>query len=320
MATALETASLKGQGKREETIALLEDRSPAANSPGGGDARALAGLMQAYVAAGDLGAAQSHLDALLAKDPASVPGRLMQAGLEALGGDPAGAEALYRAVIAEAPDTAPAYQALATLLAGQGKTAEALAALDQGMAAVPGHAQLAFLKAGFLEAQGDIDGAIALYEAIYARDNTSQVIANNLASLIASNRADAASLERAFVIARRLRGSGVPQFQDTYGWILHRRGDSEQALAVLAPAATALPGNALVQYHLAETELAQGRRAEARASFGRALAAAEAGSPLPQAAEARARIAEIDAGRGSPAAAPEPASGGGSQAGTGLRG
>ena len=36
------------------------------------------------------------------------------------------------------------------------------------------------------------------------------------------------------------------------------------------------------------------RRAEARASFARALAAAEAGSPLPQLEAARARIAEID--------------------------
>jgi tetratricopeptide (TPR) repeat protein len=306
MAVALESASLRGQGRSEETIALLEELA-AGDAADGGDARSLAGLMQAYVAAGDLAAAQRHIDALLARDPSSVPGRLMQAGLEALGGDPAGAESLYRAVIAEAPATVPAYQALVTLLAGQGKTAEALTVLDAGMAARPDSAQLAFLKAGILEARGDIDGAIALYETIYARDNTSQVIANNLASLIASNRPDAASLERAFTIARRLRGSSVPQFQDTYGWILHRRGDSLQALGILTPAAAALPDNALVQYHLAETELALERWPEARDSFGRALAAAEAGSPLPQAAEARARIAEIDA-RPAAEATPTPAS------------
>ena len=41
-----------------------------------------------------------------------------------------------------------------------------------------------------------------------------------------------------------------------------------------------------MQFHLAETELALGRRAEARASFARAVAAAEAGSPLPQLAAA----------------------------------
>ena len=114
------------------------------------------------------------------------------------------------------------------------------------------------------------------------------MIANNLASLIASNRADAASLERAFAIARRLRGTGVPQFQDTYGWILHRRGDSEQALAILAPAAAALPGNALVQFHLAETELALDRCARGAGELRAGARRRRGRSPLPQAAEARA--------------------------------
>ena len=82
-----------------------------------------------------------------------------------------------------------------------------------------------FAKAGLLEQKGDIDGAIAAYEALYAKDSGSPVLANNLASLLASYRDDPASLERAFAIARRLRGTDVPYFQDTYGWILHRRGD-----------------------------------------------------------------------------------------------
>ena len=128
------------------------------------------------------------------------------------------------------------------------------------------------------------------------------MLAKNLASLLASYRDDPESLARAFAIARRLRGSEVPYFQDTYGWILHRRGDSDQALNYLTPAAAALPDNALVQFHLAETELALGRRDAARASFVRAIAAAEAGSALPELEAARARIAEIEA-----APLPEPA-------------
>lgn len=311
-ATALDAASLRGQGRTDETIELLKG---AAGTGGGteggtgaasGDTRALGQLMQAYVAAGDLDAAQHALDDALARDPSSLPGRLMQGGLDALRGDTDGAETAYRAVIEADPSSVPAYQALAALLAGQGDGAAALATLDQGLAALPGDPELGFLKAGLLESQGDVDGAIALYETIYARDNSSQVIANNLASLIASNRPDAASLERAYAIARRLRGSNVPQFQDTYGWILQRRGDSEQALGILLPAAAALPDNALVQFHLAETENALDRFAEARASYERALAAAAAGSPLPEADTAKARIAAIDA-RPAPAAAPEPA-------------
>ena len=87
----------------------------------------------------------------------------------------------------------------------------------------------------------------------------------------------------------------MPEFQDTYGWILFRRGDGEEAQRVLAEAAAALPGNALVQFHLAEAMRALDRLPEARAAYGQALLAADAGSPLPQADEARARIAEIDA-------------------------
>jgi len=63
------------------------------------------------------------------------------------------------------------------------------------------------------------------------------VVANNLASLLTAHRTDDASLDRAYRIARRLRGIDVPAFQDTYGWIAHRRGDYAEALDYLRPAA-----------------------------------------------------------------------------------
>jgi tetratricopeptide (TPR) repeat protein len=88
-------------------------------------------------------------------------------------------------------------------------------------------------------------------------------MANNLASLISTYREDQESLERAYTIARRLRGSDVPPFQDTYGWIAYRRGEYEEALAHLEPAAAALPEDPLVQYHLGMTYLALGRGEEA---------------------------------------------------------
>ena len=239
---------------------------------------------------------------MLAADPASVPARLLMAGVDELQGDPTAAEAAYRAVLADAPDAPQAHQALAGFLAGQGRDAEAVAALDAGLAAVPGDGRLLFARAALMERTGDAEAAIAAYETLYARDSDAPVLANNLASLLASTRADPESLERAFAIARRLRGSDVPQFQDTYGWILHRRGDHEQALGYLEPAAEALPENALVQLHRAETELALGRRAEAHASFTRAVAAAEAGSALPDLDAVRRSLAET-----APAPLPDPA-------------
>jgi tetratricopeptide (TPR) repeat protein len=292
MGASLESASLRGEGRADDAAQVLEGLAADGDD---GAAGAMADLVRSYVAAGDPAAARRYLEGVLTKEPASVPARLLLAGLDEEAGDPAAAEAGYRAAVAAAPALPQPHLALYGFLAEEGRTDEAAAALDAGLAAAPDSSALLFAKAGLLEREGDIDGAIAAYEALYARDSGSPVLANNLASLITSYRDDAASLERAFTIARRLRGTEVPYFQDTYGWIAHRRGDQDEALRYLAPAAKALPDNALVQFHLAEAELALGRRAEARASFERAVAAAAAGSPLPQLDAAKGRIAEIDA-------------------------
>ncbi len=295
LADGLEAASLQAQGRTAETAALLE-------SLAGSDGAAMAALIRTKVEAGDLAGAEGYLDGVLAQDPANLSARLLRAGLAAVRGDAAAAEAGYRAVIADAPGLVPAHQAYAAFLAGQGRGPEALAALDAGLVAVPGNGALIFAKAGLSEAAGDRDGALALYEDLYARDPGSAVLANNLASLLTAADDDPARLERAWAVARRLRDAPVPQFQDTYGWILHLRGEAAEALDYLVPAAEALPDNAEVQFHRGEAELALGRRDEARASFERAVAAAEAGSPLPQAEAARARLAQLaaagSAGRG----------------------
>jgi len=285
MATGLEMASLAGQDRAGESLEMLRGLAGT-----GENAAAMGQLMQAYVAASDFEAAQTWLDGLLAADPASLPGRMMQAGLMAVRGETAEAEALYRALIAEAPALPQPHQALFALLAGQGRVDDAEAALAAGLPATGDDPDLLFLQAGLLESRGDVDGAIAVYERLYARDSANPLLANNLASLLTTHRTDPASLERAFAIARRLRGSDVPHFQDTFGWILHRRGDSAGALPFLETAAAALPDNPLVQLHLGEALHALDRPAEARARFLRVLELAGGGEDA-----ARARLAEIDA-------------------------
>ena len=75
------------------------------------------------------------------------------------------------------------------------------------MAATDNNANILWAKASRLERAGDIDGAIDIFEALYANNSSSIVVANNLASLITTYRDDAESLERAWSIARRLRGN-----------------------------------------------------------------------------------------------------------------
>ena len=150
---------------------------------------------------------------VLAGDPANLPARLLRAGLHAVRGQVPEAEALYRAVLADAPGLVPAHQTWYAFLAGQGRAAEAAAALAAGLAAAPGDGELIFLEAGRREAAGDPEGALALYETLYARDPGSAVLANNLASLLTGLRRDAAQprarLSRRPPAARR-RPAAVP--------------------------------------------------------------------------------------------------------------
>ena len=64
----------------------------------------------------------------------------------------------------------------------------------------------------------------------------------------------------------------MPQFQDTYGWIMVRRGEPEEALPALEAAAAALPEEPLVLYHLGVAQARLGEPQAARESLERALA------------------------------------------------
>ncbi len=161
------------------------------------------------------------------------------------------AEALFRALIAEDPTAPLPARLLYGLLRSDGRAEEATEVLKAALAAQPDAAELRWIEAGELEQAGDIDGAIAVYEAMYAKDSGNVIIANNLASLITTHRDDPDSLARATAIVRRLKDTDVPAFQDTYGWIAHRNGNHEEALAYLEPAAAGLPNDPVVQFHLA---------------------------------------------------------------------
>ena len=159
---------------------------------------------------------------------------------------------------------------------------------------------LRIMEATRLEAEQQIDAAIAVYEALYDENSGDVVAANNLASLIGTYVEDPEALERAAAIARRLREREVPAFQDTYGWIEYRRGNYSDALASLEPAATGLPDDPLVQFHLGMTYVALDRLQEARDALTRALEIA-GDNPLPQFDTARETLDGLPAAGEAPA-------------------
>ena len=281
-ADALEAESLMRQGRTDDTVRFLEGLV----ADGSEETAALAALVQTQVQRGEVDGARALLDERLAERPDDPTLRFLSAGLMVLAGEFEQAEASYRALLQEFPAAEAPLRVLHGLLQAQGRAEEAVALVDDVLAQVPQAVVPLMLRAAQLEREFDFEGAIEIYEGLYARDSNNLVFANNLASLMGTHRADEESLERAFLIARRLSGTDVPEFQDTYGWIQYRRGNYEDAVRYLEPAAAGLPDDPFVQFHLGMALQATGRMAEARAQLERAVELF-GGAQLPQYVQAR---------------------------------
>ena len=63
----------------------------------------------------------------------------------------------------------------------------------------------------------------------------------------------------------------MPQFQDTYGWALYRKGDYKGAIAALEPAVAKLPDLSAARYHLGMSYAAGGQPEKAAEQLKKAL-------------------------------------------------
>ena len=281
-ADALEAESLMRQGRTGDTVAFLEGLV----AEGSDEVAALAALVQTQVRSGEIEGARALLQDRLEESPGDPTLRFLEAGMFVLEGDLDRAEAIYRDLLETFPAAEAPLRVLHGLLEAQGRRDEARELVDQVLEQAPDAVMPQLLRATRLEREFDFDGAIEIYETLYARDRNNLILANNLASLITTHRDDEAELRRAFNIARRLRGTDVPAFQDTYGWIQFRLGNHAEAVEYLEPAAAALPDDPFVQYHLGMAYHALERHDAARTQLQRALDLA-ADAPLPQFERAR---------------------------------
>ena len=180
---------------------------------------------------------------------------------------------------------------IAVQLAGH-HAESALEVSSRGLQALPGDFGLRLARATTLEAMGKIEDAISIYEALLAEQPNAVVVANNLASLLADNRKDPASLRRAYDIAQRFRGTDLPLVKDTVGWTMHLEGKHKEAAALLKSASTQLPDLAIVQYHYGMNLLALNDVPAARKALQRSLDLS-AKTPFAQADEARKALQNL---------------------------
>jgi Flp pilus assembly protein TadD len=142
---------------------------------------------------------------------------------------------------------------------------------------------------GLLQRLGRQDEAIAAYEEALKARPGSDLVANNLAMLLVTARADAAGLKRAGELSARFAQSRNPNFLDTDGFVLLRQGQAAQALPVLERAVSLAPDAAVIRYHLALAQFEAGQKQAARDNLERALQGKQEFDGI---AEARSKLVE----------------------------
>ena len=257
---------LAGQGRNEDLTQFLDQQSINSNDP--------VGLRMAMVrnlaTTGKVDQARGEAERLAAENP-DLPGvQLLVVQLMLAQGESDAALEKARTILAAQPTYLPAWLVIQAAQLRANQPDAALATIEQGLAALPDNRALLLAKAVVEEKRGDIDAAIQIYEGLYTAKSDDPVVANNLASLLASTRDDQASLDRAWTVARRLNGIDVAAFQDTYGWIAFRRGENAVAVNSLEKAAKGLPDDPAVAYHLGRAYDVAGRKDEAAAEYDRA--------------------------------------------------
>lgn len=258
-----------------------------------GQPQILRALVQVHIAAGQWEEAVSLLESAVESGSSGiVPEVLLGQVLGLTGAEPEAILAFESAIRKDRANPA-GYLGLASLHLQKNRAAEAEKVVDAGLEASPGESRLRVAKAAVLQRNGQVDAAIEHYEQLLKENPNSDVIANNLASLL-TERSDEESLERAYQLALRFERSTVAHFKDTLGWACYRLGRYAEAVTLLEEAAAQDARQAVFHYHLGMSYFALKDASSARRALELALEIGEH-SDFPQQAEARAALAQIAA-------------------------
>ena len=228
------------------------------------DSESLVVIVKSYVQAGKPKEAQTFIDSVLKANPNNRVAKIIQGQLYALAGNNVQASQAFNEIIQAQPNNPEGYQQLAILQQSQNQMAEAEATVNKGLIASPKDFALKLSQASIFEATKRFDDAIKVYEEMIVVRPDSDILANNLASLLTDYRTDKASMTRAYELAKISKDSQIPQFLDTYGWASYKTGNLEEAEKALKTAISKSPEMAIFHYHLAKIYLAKNDNAQAK--------------------------------------------------------
>jgi len=180
------------------------------------------------------------------------------------------------------------------------KSDAAIATLRDAIAKVDQPQMLQLQLANMFEGAGRADDAIRVYEDQLRKNPQADVAANNLAMLLITYKKDRQSLDQARSLAARFASSPNPEFLDTYGWVLYKRGESAAAVAALRTALSKTPDSPTSLYHLGMAQASAGQADAARDSLMRSLKSGKNFSGMDEAKATLDKLAIVGASNAGP--------------------
>ena len=201
-----------------------------------------------------------------------------------------GAAVAFKTATERAPKWWVPYRNLAAAQAAGHHDDAATQTLQEGIAKAAAPDELELQLALFYEHTGNLDSAVRVYEAALRRNPKADVATNNLAMLLVTYKKDPADLDRAKQLAAQFASSANPNFLDTYGWVLYKRGEAAAAVAALQTALAKAADSPVSLYHLGMAEVLAGQPDAARDSLTRSL---QSGKKFPGMDEAKATLDKL---------------------------
>ena len=199
-----------------------------------------------------------------------VPAQLRAYRLELeRGGAQAAARQLDEFVAASPEQRVAATAGRAQLLADFGRQREALALLARATVAYPDREELRYARAAVLERSGQVDAALTELRAVVDARPEDPNAENALGFTLADHGRNLAEAERRIRAALAERPDSAA-IMDSLGWVLHRRGQTADALGWLRRA-YALDPDPEIAAHLGLAQWALGDRAGAEHSWRESL-------------------------------------------------
>ena len=220
----------------------------------------------------DFATALQRVHAQLQKTPQSPAAHFLEGKVYAAQSQWDRAEAALLKTLELDPNSSSAYDLLTSTYVAANKLPQAITQLNSLLSKSPENARALMLSALIYEKMNEFAKARDAYEKLLSAKPDFPPVLNNLAYLYAE-RLD--ELDKAHDLAQKARAlqPGDAAIADTLGWILYKRGDYKQALALLQESAQNLPNNPEIQFHLGMANYMMGQTEEARTAFRQAAAA-----------------------------------------------